>query len=66
MVWAELIRLRAMARRKIDAREIALVLGRPMASIKSKIRELGLLPRKASKWPRAARAGGLFQSGVVE
>jgi hypothetical protein len=43
---AELSRLKAMARRKVDAQEIALTLGRHTGSVKKKARELGLVPRK--------------------
>ena len=45
---AELTRLRAMARRKVDARKIAIALGRHTESIRRKIRELGLVPLKAA------------------
>jgi hypothetical protein len=43
---AELTDLKAMARRKMDAREIALALGRHVASVKKKARELKLVLRK--------------------
>jgi transposase len=43
---AEMGRLKDMARRKADTREIAVALGRHVASVKKKVRELGLVPRK--------------------
>jgi hypothetical protein len=43
---AELSRLKAMIRRKVDARQIAIALGRHVGSVKSKVRQLGLVPRK--------------------
>ena len=43
---AELRRLRGMVRRNIDAKQIAIALGRHVGSVKSKVRELGFVPRK--------------------
>ena len=46
---AELSRLKAMARRRVDAQEIAIALGRHVGSVKKKVRELGLVPRKMAR-----------------
>jgi hypothetical protein len=46
---AELTLLKAMARRKADAQQIAIALGRHVGSIKRKVRELGLVPRKTAR-----------------
>jgi hypothetical protein len=43
---AELKRLKGMARRKVNARQIALALGRHAGSVKKKLREIGKVPRK--------------------
>jgi hypothetical protein len=43
---AELRGLEAMARQKLETRQIALSLGRHVASVTKKMRELGLVPRK--------------------
>ena len=43
---AELGRLKAMVRKKIGAREIAIALDRHVGSVKRKLRELRLMPRK--------------------
>jgi hypothetical protein len=51
---AELSRLKAMARRKVDAREIAIALGRHVGSVKKKVRELGLVPRKMMRRGRSS------------
>jgi transposase len=46
--WSEdeLKLLKAMARQKVDAREMAIALGRHIGSVKRKLRELGWVPRK--------------------
>jgi hypothetical protein len=46
--WSEteLERLKAMVRRKVDVRRIALALGRYVEPVKKKMRELKLVPRK--------------------
>jgi hypothetical protein len=46
---AELSRLKAMVRRKVAARQIAISLGRHAESVKKKVRELGLVPRKNAR-----------------
>ena len=46
---ADLIRLKTMARQKASAAEIARSLGRRVASVKAKIREVGLVPLKKSR-----------------
>ena len=47
--WSEteLERLKAMVRRKVDAKRIAMALGRYVGAVKKKMRELRLVPRKA-------------------
>jgi hypothetical protein len=46
--WSEteLMRLKAMVRRKVDVQGIAMALGRYVGSVKKKMRELKLVPRK--------------------
>ena len=46
---AELTHLKAMARRKENAQQIAIALGRHVGSVKKKVRELGLVPRKTAR-----------------
>jgi IS30 family transposase len=46
---AETRRLRALARKKVSAADIAKSLGRHADSVKKKMRELGLIPRKKVK-----------------
>ena len=43
---AELDRLKAMVKRGVSARQIAIALSRHVASVKKKVRELGLVPLK--------------------
>jgi hypothetical protein len=45
----ELVRLKAMVRRCVDARQIAIALGRHVTSVRRKVRELGLVPRKKQR-----------------
>ena len=49
---AETLRLRALARKKVSAEDIAKSLARHVGSVKKKVRELGLIPFKKPKGKR--------------
>jgi IS30 family transposase len=46
---AEVDHLKTLARRKVSAKDIAKALGRHIGSVKSKARELGMMPLKEAK-----------------
>jgi hypothetical protein len=55
-VQADLIRLKMMVRQNASAADIARSLGRRMGSVKTKVREMGLVPlksRASERFPRA-------------
>ena len=49
---AETLRLKALARKKVSAEDIAKSLARHVGSVKKKVRELGLIPFKKPKGKR--------------
>ena len=49
---AETLRLKALARKRVSAEDVAKSLGRRAGSVKKKVRELGLIPFKKPKGKR--------------